>query len=157
MDSIGVELATSEDILQINEISKSHWEEDGDYDYNTLKKIIEQGYSFCLKNKEEVLAFCLIEIRKDLCEIYLIAVKKGYTGKGYGKAILGYSISNARCNGYTSFKLHTSVTNIIAINLYSKFGFVITREKLKYYKTSKEEDNDAYVMELNDSNTITLS
>lgn len=132
MENLLIEKVKDCDIEEINEISKEYWPEDGDYGFTTLKRVTDQGFSFCMKKKEKVIAFCLITEKKRKMNIYLIAVKKGYEGKGLGKTIMNYALTNARNKGYSYFKLNVSVTNTIAIKMYKKFKF-----KIKKYILSK--------------------
>ena len=146
MENIIIEKVKDCDINQINDISKEHWPEDGDYGYKTLKWVIDQGLSFCIKK----VAFCLITEQNRKLSIYLIAVKKGNEGRGLGKSIMNHTLTNARNKGYSYFKLNVSVTNAIAIKMYKKFKFKIKKYISQYYNTSNKEENNAYKMILND-------
>lgn len=122
MENLIIEKVKDCDINQINDISKEHWPEDGDYGYKTLKWVIDQGLSFCIKKENNVIAFCLITEQNRKLSIYLIAVKKGNEGR--------------------------AVTN--AIKMYKKFKFKIKKYISQYYNTSNKEENNAYKMILND-------
>ena len=150
MENLSIEKVRDCDIEQINEISKEHWPEDGDYGYKTLKWVIDQGFSFCIKKDNKVIAFCLITEQKRKLSIYLIAVKKGNEGRGLGKNIMSHALTNARNKGYSYFKLNVSVTNTIAIKMYKKFKFKIKKYISQYYNTSNKEENNAYKMILDD-------
>ena len=150
MENLIIEKVKDCDINQINDISKEHWPEDGDYGYKTLKWVIDQGLSFCIKKENNVIAFCLITEQNRKLSIYLIAVKKGNEGRGLGKSITNHALTNARNKGYSYFKLNVSVTNAIAIKMYKKFKFKIKKYIPQYYNTSNKEENNAYKMILND-------
>ena len=124
MENLIIDKVKDCDINQINDISKEHWPEDGDYGYKTLKWVIDQGLSFCIKKENNVIAFCLITEQNRKLSIYLIAVKKGNEGR--------------------------AVTNAIAIKMYKKFKFKIKKYISQYYNTSNKEENNAYKMILND-------
>ena len=128
MGNLIIEKVKDCDINQINDISKEHWPEDGDYGYKTLKWVIDQGLSFCIKKENNVIAFCLITEQNRKLSIYLIAVKKGNEGR--------------------------AVTNAIAIKMYKKFKFKIKKYIPQYYNTSNKEENNAYKMILNDYGSI---
>lgn len=150
MKNIHIEKVKDDDLNIINDISVEHWGNEGDYGYNRLKKLSDQGFSFCIKNKDEIIAFCLIDINENLSEIYLLAVKKGNEGKGYGTAILGYTIQNARNKGFHCFILHVNTNNNAAIHLYKKFDFKVKKYIKEYYTSDDIDNNDAYLMILDD-------
>ena len=121
MLNIHIEKVIDDDLEAINDISIDHWGDEGNYGFKRLKHLSDKGYSFCLKNNNEIVAFCIVDIDDDKCEIYLLAVKKGNEGKGYGTAIFGYAIQYARNNGFHLFTLHVNTSNKAAIHLYKKF------------------------------------
>ena len=95
MLNIHIEKVIDDDLEAINDISIDHWGDEGNYGFKRLKHLSDKGYSFCLKNNNEIVAFCIVDIDDDKCEIYLLAVKKGNEGKGYGTAIFGSQATEA--------------------------------------------------------------
>lgn len=146
MLNIHIEKVIYDDLEAINDISIDHWGDEGNYGFKRLKHLSDKGYSFCLKNNNEIVAFCIVDIDDDKCEIYLLAVKKGNEGKGYGTAIFGYAIQYARNNGFHLFTLHVNTSNKAAIHLYKKFDFKVNKYIKEYYSSDDIDNNDAYLM-----------
>lgn len=77
--------------------------------------------------------------------IAMIAVNKEYRGKGIGRDIVEIFISQCK-NMYNAneIELETEVTNIAALNLYGRMGFVRTKILYNYYLNN----NNAYKLKL---------
>lgn len=74
-----------------------------------------------------------------------INVKKEYSNKGIAKSLISKMIKIVKNNQFNSIQLDVFSKNVIAINLYEKYGFNTVSEKNKYlkmqYNLSKEEKN----------------
>jgi putative acetyltransferase len=57
------------------------------------------------------------------CASFGMAVLKGMQGKGLGKSLLEYGLSQAQALGRNNITLHVRAHNAPAIQLYEKFGF----------------------------------
>ena len=141
--NIKVDYMKIEDIPQVAEIFISYW--------GTMCLYHDTVFeSFVYKIQNEVIAFCLMEYNhiKDIVEVDLLCVKKEYRGYHLGKSILSFSINFCRGLNLKNFSLHVSTTNMPALNLYKKLGFVICGYNQKYYIDEKPEDSNAYFMKL---------
>ena len=138
------------DLKQIIEIYKSIWGERGIYDPLTFMETMSQGLSYVYKIEDEVIAFCLVEYinENNIIEIVLLCVKEEYRHNHLGKSLLSFCINNCRSKKYNRFSLHVSTTNIPALNLYKKLGFVIKQCIKQYYNDEDPKANDAYYMTL---------
>ena len=72
-----------------------------------------------------------------------IAVDPAYRNQGIGKAVLGSLIEEAERRKLTGVTLEVRESNIEAINLYKKFGFICAGIRKDYYHDTKE---DAIIM-----------
>lgn len=71
-------------------------------------------------------------LNKDIAYISMLVVSEKYKHKGVGTFAVGFAIDYLKSKGFTQIGLHTTEDNIIAVNLYCKFGFTKTkREKRK--------------------------
>jgi [ribosomal protein S18]-alanine N-acetyltransferase len=77
--------------------------------------------------------------------ISTIASHPAYRGRGYGEVVLNAMLQRALDLGATYTVLEVRVSNIVAQNLYKKYGFSIAGTKKDYYHNNKE---DAYDMRL---------
>lgn len=79
----------------------------------------------------------------DEAHITTIAVRNAYRGQGIGELLmvglidLGYIVNTERLT------LEVRVSNVVAQNLYRKYGFRQTGTRIKYYSDNNE---DAYIM-----------
>lgn len=71
-----------------------------------------------------------------------IAVARSYRGQGIGKAVLAQMIKRAAALKIERMTLEVRVSNVAAIRLYEKFGFVTLGARPKYY----ENGEDALIM-----------
>lgn len=72
-----------------------------------------------------------------------IAVHPEFRGIGVGNLLMEGLISEARKDGITRMTLEVRKSNIIAQNLYKKYGFVVYGSRKSYYADNKE---DALIM-----------
>jgi [ribosomal protein S18]-alanine N-acetyltransferase len=82
------------------------------------------------------------------CEITVIGVAPQFHGKNLGKYTLVALLMDAYKNGVKIAQLHVKDDNQIAIELYKKVGFKITRMKENYYSEDESDSSAAYVMEM---------
>ncbi len=80
-----------------------------------------------------------------ICHILSLAVLPEYRGKSIGSALLRYLIDLVKIRGISSIILEVKKDNVVAINLYKKFGFKTIGYRHKYYR----DGSDALIMKLN--------
>ncbi len=95
--------------------------------------------------KQIIVAFLLMRLIKPEAEIINIAVKNDYRRQGIGEKLLNISLSIMFTKGYSNFLLEVRETNLPAIALYKKKGFLTIGKRKDYYSNPKE---DALVMML---------
>lgn len=108
-----------------------------------FKKDNAQFYGVILNDK--VVGFLLTNTVADEAHILKFGVLPEYRGKGIGKKLLSFSISNIEKFGVKYAWLEVRKSNNIAINLYSRFNFTVKGERKEYYTDNNE---DAYTMVL---------
>ena len=67
----------------------------------------------------------------DYTEVSAIVTHPGYTGMGYAKQLIAYTVSQIQAQNKTAY-LHVAETNTPAIHLYERLGFV-TRRKISFW------------------------
>ena len=85
------------------------------------------------KEKNEIVGFAGIIILPDDIEITNIVTKKTERKKGIGKLLLDKIIEISKEEKKELLSLEVNEKNLIAINLYSKFGFEKVGIRKKYY------------------------
>jgi len=81
----------------------------------------------------------------DEAHVATIATHPDHRGYGIGKRLLAYGLLEAYKRGARIAYLEVRRSNVIAQNLYYKFGFEVVGERLRYYKDNNE---DAVLMTL---------
>lgn len=87
---------------------------------------------YVAKSHEEVAGYCIYYLKpvissrgfKRQSVIYSIATDRDFRGKGFGKELLKESIKEMRLNKISSVILYVNKSNVPAIRLYEKAGFV---------------------------------
>ena len=87
-----------------------------------------------LKEDEDIVGFAGIWITPDTVELNNIVIKKDLRGKGYSKVLLEKLIEISKETFREIFTLEVSEENVVAINLYKKYGFENVGLRKKYYK-----------------------
>jgi len=141
------------DIPQIQEIFISYWGTACLEEYMELKRIINYDLSYGYKVNDNLIGFCLIENKseEDSIYVYLLCIRKEYSGNHFGESLLKYCIDNCKKMKYENFSLHVTTKNMPALNLYKKLGFEIEEFLKEFYKDQEPGNNDAYFMTLNTS------
>ena len=112
----------------------------GLFDKNT------QGYEV----HEKLIGFSVIYNTKFTTDILTIGVDPDYQGKKLGTKLLKDTLLEAIKIGVEECYLEVRVSNIIAINLYEKFGFEKVGLRKEYYSPLHpgEKGEDAHTMSL---------
>jgi ribosomal-protein-alanine N-acetyltransferase len=85
--------------------------------------------------------FCIEEVRILYC-----VINKKYRRKGIGSKLIIKTLIEAQNNEMKYALLETRITNLPAIQIYTKLGFRIINMRTNYYTDSIIED--AYIMEI---------
>ncbi|AJC48416.1 GNAT family N-acetyltransferase [Allofrancisella guangzhouensis] len=93
--------------------------------------IKKQKLFFVAKISDQLAGYILCFEYKKSIRVYSLAVTKKFQGKGIGKNLLNYLITNSKKNIY----LEVNVNNSNAIALYQKLSFAIYKTIPKYYQS----------------------
>ncbi|MBK9746744.1 MAG: ribosomal protein S18-alanine N-acetyltransferase [Chloroflexi bacterium] len=85
----------------------------------------------------------------DEAHVSTIATHPQFRGNGWGEVLLAAMIRRALTLGAAYIVLEVRVSNVVAQNLYKKYGFETVGTKTNYYHSNNE---DAYDMRLNFTN-----
>lgn len=102
---------------------------------NILKQEIESDSStiYTLKINDKIVGFAGISIVLDEADITNIVIKKNCRGHKLSFFLMVILIDLASKSGCKKINLEVNEKNIIAINLYKKFGFEQVGLRKKYY------------------------
>ena len=79
----------------------------------------------------------------DEAHVTNIAVRPAFRGRGYGDKVVQAMIAAAEKEGIYNMTLEVRLSNTVAQNLYSKYGFKACGIRPKYYQ---DNDEDAVIM-----------
>lgn len=133
MKKILIEKFTHDDLYVIKDVLEKDFDEF--WNFNILKKELQNDSSFyiCCKIDSEIIGFAGISIILDTAELNNIVIKKDKRGNGYSSILLKELLQFAKSKNCKTFNLEVANNNIIAINLYKKFGFEQVGMRPKYY------------------------
>ena len=140
MATIKIEKLKRENIENVFKIEKTF------FDVENIKSIESSFDSktleyFVLFLDEKVVGFLECSIVLDEAELYEIAVKKDFQGKGLSKNLMEFFLEYLKQRNVRTVFLELNKINSKAISLYQKYGFETYGNRKNYYG-----DNDAILM-----------
>jgi len=128
------------DVLHIEKVSHAHpWSE------GIFKDCLRVGY-FCptLKQGNDIVAYGVMSIAAEEAHIFNICVSEQFRKQGYGVQVMVYLLDLAKAKKAKSVFLEVRPSNNVAIQLYSKLGFIEVGIRKDYYP-SKDGREDALI------------
>ena len=92
--------------------------------------------SYLLRVEGEDVGFCINALRPPYARIDAFGIKRSYRRKGFGDALLNYSLDSLKWNGVKEISLEVAEHDDAAI-FYEKNGFRIERALISYYVDKK--------------------
>ena len=120
-------------LVEISPILKKYF-----HGYQISNDPFEKVAVYSDKNIIGIISYSIIYERG---EINYIITLPSHRNQGIGSQLLEYAINDMKNSGCTSISLEVESTNIDAINLYLKHGFIKQGIRPNYY-----EGKDAYLM-----------
>ena len=90
------------------------------------------------KEENEVIGYIGMSIVIDEGYIFNVAVRENYRNKGVATALINELVTYGKKNNFSFITLEVRESNLPAISLYSKFGFIKAGERKNYYSNPKE-------------------
>ena len=90
------------------------------------------------KEENEVIGYIGMSVVIDEGYIFNVAVREKYRNKGVATALINELVTCGKKNSFSFITLEVRESNLPAISLYSKFGFVKAGERKDYYSNPKE-------------------
>ena len=133
-NSLIIEPFTTQSLNKICDVLEIEF--DNFWNYNILKSELENTSSIylCCKQDDEIIGFAGISIVLDTAELNNIVIRKNKRGQGYSSFLLKMLIKSAKSHGCNKINLEVSSKNIIAIKLYTNFGFKQVGLRPGYYR-----------------------
>lgn len=93
---------------------------------------------FVATENDEVIGYIGMSIVIDEGYIFNVAVKGTHRQKGVASALINEFMTFGKKNNFSFITLEVRESNIPAISLYTKFGFIKVGERKNYYSDPKE-------------------
>lgn len=90
------------------------------------------------KEENEVIGYIGMSIVIDEGYIFNVAVREKYRNNGIATALINELVTYGKKNNFSFITLEVRESNLPAISLYSKFGFIKAGERKDYYSNPKE-------------------
>lgn len=90
------------------------------------------------KEGNEVIGYIGMSIVIDEGYIFNVAVRESYRNKGVATALINELVTYGKKNNFSFITLEVRESNLPAVSLYSKFGFIKAGERKDYYSNPKE-------------------
>lgn len=146
-EKVQFRLMTLNDIDQVFIIEKSAftlpWSKEAFFNELTTNQFAKY---IVMESDSKIIGYCGLWIIIDEGHITNIAVLPEYRGKKLGDALLRQVLEFCRAVGAKTLSLEVRVSNIVAQNLYKKYGFLEGGIRKNYYVDNHE---DAMVMWVN--------
>lgn len=133
MDNITIEQMDLSHLESMKDILESDF--DDFWNYNVFKNELNNKNSryIIAKNNNEIVGFAGVSIILDTADITNIVVKKSFRGNGVSNILLKFLIELCKSCNCNVINLEVNCNNLVAINLYKKFGFIQNGLRKNYY------------------------
>ncbi|MDD2445778.1 MAG: GNAT family N-acetyltransferase [Clostridia bacterium] len=152
-----IEKTTYQDISEIYEISVEQFGENS-WNLNLFKDEIDRlktknqngkRFAYVIRQDEKVVSFIFFILTEGMqgldYNIINLATKNKFKNMGFATALLNFAKSLANKNNIRKIWLEVRENNLLAINLYKKFGFYLEYIRKGYYSNG----DNACIMSIN--------
>ncbi len=132
------------DLAEVTEIEKQQFPESPWPESAFIYEMKGNPFAFlyCYEKDGKVAGYADLWITYDQAQIADIAVRPEYTGMGIGSELMDHCIREAVRNGCEVLTLEVRVSNVPALGLYEKYGFIRAAVRQGYY----DNGEDAWLM-----------
>ncbi len=127
-----------DDILKIEKIERTYFVDSWNIKQINSQFKNEDSLNFIIENTGDIISYCLCKFNDEFIEILKIATIRNYQKKGMASNLISNVYSFAVKNSLKKIYLEVRESNLIAIDLYKKKGFVVDGIRKKYYVRSNE-------------------
>ena len=129
--------AKKEDVFDILSLDEENFS--NNFDEKFYLEYIKNQRVIVAENEKKVIGYILFNQILDEAEIYKIVVSKDFRKKKIAFKIMEFLLEDLQKNDVKKIFLEVRKSNIPAINLYKKCGFIEIREIVDYYTNPKED------------------
>lgn len=129
--------AKNEDVFDILSLDDENFS--NNFDEKFYLEYIKNQRVIVAENENIIVGYVLFHQILDEAEIYKIVVSKEFRKKQIAFKIVEFLLDELKKNNVKKIFLEVRKSNIPAINLYKKCGFIEIREIVDYYTNPKED------------------
>jgi [ribosomal protein S18]-alanine N-acetyltransferase len=101
--------------------------------------ISQSAKTWILTHEDENIGFITWIESEDSVDLLNIAISPNYSNQGHGSDLLKSWLTSLKSQGIKHCFLEVNASNVNAIQLYKKHGFIINRIRKGYYQTTQED------------------
>ncbi|MCR5536503.1 MAG: ribosomal protein S18-alanine N-acetyltransferase [Succinivibrio sp.] len=118
------------------------------WDERSCRECFSESYKICaVFLSSKLIGYAVIYATRGTTDLLTIGIDPKYQGRGLGALLLEFTLQEAVAQGADECFLEVRVSNLKALGLYHKFGFVKVGVRKGYYTASAgQEAEDAYTM-----------
>ncbi len=129
--------AKNEDVFDILSLDDENFS--NNFDEKFYLEYIKNQRVIVAENENIIVGYVLFNQILDEAEIYKIVVSKNFRNKQIAFKIVEFLLDELKKNDVKKIFLEVRKSNIPAISLYKKCGFINIREIIDYYTNPKED------------------
>ncbi|MCZ7409351.1 ribosomal protein S18-alanine N-acetyltransferase [Parvimonas micra] len=129
--------AKNEDVFDILSLDEENFS--NNFDEKFYLEYIKSQRVIVAENENIIVGYVLFNQILDEAEIYKIVVSKNFRKKQIAFKIVEFLLDELKKNNVKKIFLEVRKSNIPAISLYKKCGFINIREIIDYYTNPKED------------------
>jgi ribosomal-protein-alanine N-acetyltransferase len=139
VDKIAIQMMSQEDVEEIARLEKICFSDPWSKESFIEELQIKLAIPLAVKLGEKVVGYACLWHLDDQLEIANIAVSPEHRKEGIGERVMMRIIEEAKDKNCRSIILTVRESNVAAINLYTKFGFVEIGRRKRYYRLPIED------------------
>jgi ribosomal-protein-alanine N-acetyltransferase len=139
VDKIAIQRMSQEDVEEVARLEKICFSDPWSKESFIEELQIKLAVPLVVKLREEVVGYACLWHLDDQLEIANIAVSPEHRKEGIGERVMMRIIEEAKDKNCRSIILTVRESNVAAINLYTKFGFVEIGRRKRYYRLPIED------------------
>ena len=129
-----------EDLYNIESISQKYPWSKKSFEISPLN-----NFNYLFQVNYEIVGYFYATLIKEELSLLNFTVAPSFQGKGIGNYMIKLLTEECAQNGVREIWLEVRESNIKAINLYNKFGFIEVEQRKNYYRNNKDFE-DAIIM-----------
>jgi len=114
---------------------------------NFIDSLAHDHDAWVVRSVDEVVLGYFVQMPVvDETHLLTIAVKEDMQGQGIGRFLLQHVIERAKLMQMVAVSLEVRVSNLRALAVYERFGFLLAGRRKNYYEAAQQQREDALIL-----------